>query len=72
MSMTDVQLTLRNYTFSGFPIVADQHRLVGFITRQDLENGLIQSQKHYGESIQESGLLYYRPIEIQNKAQNFL
>lgn len=57
MNVSDVQLTLRNYTFSGFPIVADQHRLVGFITRQDLETGLLQNQKYHGEAIQESGVL---------------
>ena len=39
----EIQAALRNYAFSGFPIVVDSNRLVGFITRQDLENGLAQS-----------------------------
>ena len=44
----EIQAALRNYAFSGFPIVADSNRLVGFITRQDLENGLAQSTaKHH-------------------------
>ena len=46
----ELQTVLRNYTYSGFPIVADSNRLVGFITRQDLENGLTQSVKHHGEN----------------------
>ena len=47
MSVMELQTVLRNYTYSGFPIVADSNRLVGFITRQDLENGLTQSVKHH-------------------------
>ena len=46
----ELQTVLRNYTYSGFSIVADSNRLVGFITRQDLENGLTQSAKHHGEN----------------------
>ena len=47
---------IKSNNYSGFPIVSESNRLVGFITRHDLEKGMSQAKKMYSDTIQENFL----------------
>jgi len=49
-TVMEIEEMMRTSTYSGFPIVSESNRLVGFITRQDLEKGMLQAKKSYSEN----------------------
>ena len=51
---------IKSNNYSGFPIVSESNRLVGFITRHDLEKGMSQAKKMYSDTIQENFLIRLR------------
>ena len=52
MAFSEMLSVIRSNSLAGYPIVTGSNRLVGYITRLDLEDGINQAQRLYQDQAQ--------------------
>lgn len=62
-AFSEIKEVMRSNSYAGFPIVTQTNRLVGYITREDLEDGINQAQRLYAEQAQVRKRLFIAPSD---------